>query len=64
MPKDDGYAPVVFNPQDYAAKRSQEDVAFADAYSDLQENFAALVVQLQAHHSSRADVAECKGVKF
>lgn len=51
-PKADGYAPVMFNPQDYAAKRSQEDAALADAYSGLQVEFAALDVLLQARRSA------------
>ena len=66
-PKADGYAPVVFNPQDYAAKRSQEDAAFADAYCGLQDEFAALDVLLQARKSAgltQAEVAERMGVKL
>ena len=66
MPKVDGYAAVVFSPQGYAAKRGQEDAAFADAYSGLQDGFFALDVLLQVRKSAgltQAEVVERKGVK-
>lgn len=65
-PMTDGYAPVAFNPQDYAAKRNQVDDEFAAAYFGLQDEFAALDVLLQARKSAgltQAEVAERMGVK-
>lgn len=65
-PNDGGYAPVPFNPRAYAAKRSSEDTAFAQAYENLQDEFAALDVLLRARKSAgltQAEVAERMGVK-
>ncbi|NWD70745.1 helix-turn-helix transcriptional regulator [Pseudomonas gingeri] len=65
-PRDDGYAPVVFDPQGYAAQRSQTDDVFAVAYTGLQDEFAALDVLLRARKSAgltQAEVAERMGVK-
>ena len=63
---DDGYVPVKFNPKDYAAKRSRKDAEFADAYAELQDEFAALDVLLNARKAAgltQAEVAERMGVK-
>ena len=51
-PRVDGYAPVVFDPQGYAAQRSQVEEVFAVAYAGLQGEFAALDVLLQARKSA------------
>lgn len=48
----------MFNPQDHAAKRSEEDAVFADAYSRLHNEFSALDVLLQAYKSVGLTQAE------
>ncbi|MDY0072459.1 MAG: helix-turn-helix transcriptional regulator [Thauera sp.] len=63
---DDGYAPVKFNPKAFAAQRSSEDPEFAQAYANLQDEFAALDVLLKARKSAgltQAEVAARMGVK-
>lgn len=63
---DDCYVPVDFDPQSFAAQRSQESADFAAAYARLEDEFAALDVLLQARKAAgltQAEVAERMGVK-
>lgn len=65
-PNEDGYAPVKFNPKAFAAQRAREDAGFAEAYAELQDEFAALDVLLNARKAAgltQAEVAERMGVK-
>lgn len=65
-PNDGGYAPVKFNPKAFAAERALEDAGFATAYTELQDEFAALDVLLNARKAAgltQAEVAERMGVK-
>ncbi len=60
------YAPVAFDPAENVAKRSRVDSAFRKAYRDLEDEFAALDVLLEARRAAglaQAEVARRMGVK-
>ena len=61
----DNYEPVAFEPKKYARQRSKKDADFAEAYTGLQDEFAALDVLLQARKAAgltQAEVAARMGV--
>jgi DNA-binding XRE family transcriptional regulator len=61
-----GFMPVAFDPGSYIAQRSAKDDAFKAAYENVQDEFSALDVLLQARKASgltQADVAARMGIK-
>lgn len=62
---DDGFAPVPFDPAQFAAARGAVDPAFGAAYAALQDEFEALAALLSARKAAgltQADVAQRMGV--
>jgi len=60
------YAPVAFDPDEYVVKRARVDSAFGKAYRELEDEFAALDVLLDARRAAgltQAEVARRMGVK-
>ncbi|CDS48939.1 DNA-binding protein, putative [Polaromonas sp. CG9_12] len=65
-PTADTYAHVPFNPADDAARLQRESPAFAQAWTEQEDEFAALDVLLRARQRAgltQAQVAELMGVK-
>lgn len=60
------YAPAAFDPEAYGAKRARVDQAFGKAYRELEDEFAALDVLLEARRAvglTQAEVARRMGVR-